>query len=160
MKNNSQARINPELLEMALKTDELEPFYESDNIEVRGPLPEPYESIGILSAKDPEIFGQISSTNKKVAETLRQNSDNLSVLSILKSLNGKSARALVTMPPKGFINLAELVKDEETENHINAIVEREKKRGIYKEKIEAKDFYIAPNSNRLFFVALDKLRNK
>lgn len=153
-----EQRLNPSILENAQKAGELDLFYKGEDFEIRGPMPN--IPLAVLQAKSREVLEEISATNEKVGIVLGINNQELAILSILLSVKNNKSVAITTMPPSESVKLSEFGKDPQVKDLVSEILERERNRGIYTDDIQAEDFYIDPETKKLFFIALDKIELK
>ena len=133
-------------------------LYEGTDYKIVGPLQEPFESIGVLIAKNKEKIDELI-TQRENFDPVKYDKD-LKILNFILSMKGDQPQALVDMPPSNFVCMDALQNDEKSKQIVEKILKMQEDRGIYFGKLEARDFWIDTDTHKLFFVALHKLKIK
>ena len=154
--NKKTTKINPDVFG---ETERYNALYEGRGYKIFGPMNHPLEAMGILVAENPDLIEAMAENRVKMKDLLKKWST-LSFLRILWSASNEKPKVMVDLPPEHYVCLADLGENGNTKGVVKTILDIERKRGIYTDDLEAGDFWVDPESHKLFLVALDKLKNK
>ena len=148
-------KVNPDFAFDGLHDKKLPSFFEGADYQIVGPLNHPAENLGILLPKDMKLALAMQEKRGKYKEVFSK--DSVDLLSVLYVIQNQPVQAMVDLPPSNYICLESLMVGE-TKSVAEKILQREQGRKVYKIKPEARDFWVDPTMNRLFVVAVDKLK--
>lgn len=147
-------KINPDVFKGIEERDAL---YEGRGYKIFGPLNHPLGAMGVLVAENSDLIDTMAENRVKMKDLLEK-WNTLSFLKILLTVASKKPKAMVDLPPKHYIRLADLGENDDVKETVKTILDIEENRGIYTDDLEAGDFWVDPESHKLFLVALDKLK--
>lgn len=153
--NEIEARINPMLLGKGVDFASLETFYQDENYKILGPIGDEggYNSLGFLFA-ELSFIRALNNAFKNIPISADHNRPHISFLSILTLVSKQPPHALVVMPRSEYVNLGDFPPDDA---FVRKILKKERDREIYKQPIEAKDFWQIPDSENVMLTAIHKL---
>lgn len=150
-------RINPEfIIGKGIDQESVDTFFEGDDYTILGPLDPQFEAIGVLLTNNRALIDELDSKRSQADGKL--DSGSLELLHIICLIQNGEPQALVDLPPDHYICLADLSEDKKTEELVEKLMTKEQNRGIYLDGLEARDFWVDPETKKLFLIALDKLK--